>query len=40
LLLFQKLFQADANIFMVENFAALDLRKSFFDFADEPLVVP
>src|SRR6266853_3905582 len=40
LLLFQKLFQADANIFMVENFTALDLRESFFDLADEPLVVP
>ncbi len=40
LLLFQKLFQTDANFFVIEHFAALDLRESFFDLADEPLVVP
>ena len=40
LLLFQKLFQADANFFVIEHFTTLDLRESFFDLADKPLVVP
>ena len=39
LLLFQKLFQTDANFFVIEHFTALDLRESFFDLADKPLVV-
>lgn len=40
LLLFQKLFQTDANFFVIEHFTALDLRESFFDLADKPIVVP